>query len=133
MGLDMYLQGKVMFWGKGSKPVLPQSGGFPVSELSVELGYWRKHPNLHGFIVQTFADGADECQDIELDAACIATIIKAVEDKALPHTEGFFFGQSEGSEQEMQEDLAIFKRALEWLALPKQDNIARYVEYRASW
>jgi hypothetical protein len=127
----MYLHGKVIFWSEGSKPVLPQSGGFPVQEFSVELGYWRKHPDLHGFIVQTFADGADECQTIELSAEDIATIIKAVEDKALPHTEGFFFGESDGSETE--EDLVIFRQALAWLALPKQDDLGRYVEYRASW
>ncbi len=131
MGLDMYLHGKVVFWNNDDMPVLPQSGGFPVQEFSVELGYWRKHPNLHGFIVQTFAGGVDECQDIELSAECIATIIKAVEDKALPHTEGFFFGQSDGSE--MEEDLVIFRQALAWLALPTNKSFGRYVNYHASW
>jgi len=131
MGLDMYLHGKVIFWNDSDMPVLPQSGGFPVQEFSVELGYWRKHPNLHGFIVQVFAGGVDECQEIELSVDDIHAIIKAVEGDRLPPTEGFFFGESDGSEKE--EDLVIFRHALAWLALPADKSFSRYVSYRASW
>lgn len=49
MGLDMYLEGKEHIGGE-----------------TVELGYWRKHPDLHGYIVGTFADGKDICQEIPL-------------------------------------------------------------------
>jgi hypothetical protein len=27
------------------------------SRESEDLGYWRKHPNLHGYIINTFAEG----------------------------------------------------------------------------
>jgi len=59
MGLDMFLHGEKYFWGHNGKR--PKEDGFEVKEHILELGYWRKHPNLHGYIVQTFADGKDEC------------------------------------------------------------------------
>lgn len=39
-----------------------------------EVGYWRKVNWLHGFIVDTFADGVDKCQEIELSRADVETI-----------------------------------------------------------
>jgi hypothetical protein len=128
MGLDMYLKGDKFFASyNGNRP---KEDGFEVSRHELQLGYWRKHPNLHGYIVQTFAEGKDECQDIDLSAENIEQIIKAVEDGILPPTTGFFFGASDGSEKE--EDLAIFKAALEWLNV-KEKEVWRSVVYRASW
>jgi len=95
-----------------------------------ELGYWRKHPNLHGYIVETFADGIDECQRIDLSAEDIRRITAAVEAEALPETTGFFFGRSDGSEKD--EDLLIFREALDWLDTDDEDGW-RSVYYRASW
>jgi hypothetical protein len=59
-----------------------------------EIAYWRKHPNLHGFIVNTFADGIDECQKIPLTLENLEKIISAVAADSLPDTEGCFFGAS---------------------------------------
>lgn len=38
------------------------------------VGYWRKVNRLHGFVVDTFAGGVDECQEIELSRADVETI-----------------------------------------------------------
>ena len=57
MGLDMYLEGRKSRYDKQET-----EDGFPLQTKVLELGYWRKHPNLHGYIVQEFADGVDECQ-----------------------------------------------------------------------
>jgi hypothetical protein len=111
--------------------MIPTKRGERKGEL-IDLGYWRKHPNLHGYIVQIFADGVDECQEIPLDAEQIRQIMRAVKDKALPHTTGFFFGHSEGTTAERKEDLDIFQGALDWLAAPENDTI-RTVSYQASW
>jgi hypothetical protein len=56
--------------------------------------------------------------------------MKAVRDKVLPETVGFFFGVSDGSETE--EDLQIFSDALVWL---KEDDkgVWRTITYQASW
>lgn len=153
MGLDMYLKGEKFFWNDDRK-----EDGITVRTLRVELGYWRKHPNLHGYIVKQFADGVDECQEIELSSENIRNIIAAIEEKRLPHTEGFFFGQSGGDEA--NRDIEIFEHALEWLEYNKQEkpelktpeplansgfvisalkvpkkmpSESRYVIYQASW
>ena len=63
MGLDMYLTGEKFVMATGL-----QEDGFPLRSKTLELGYWRKHPNLHGYIVQTFVGGKDECQEIYLGA-----------------------------------------------------------------
>ena len=117
MGLDMYLEGKTFNWKRDAK-----HDGFPIIGVTLELGYWRKHPNLHGFIVQTFADGLDECQDIPLTADAIRQIIAAVKAKSLPSTSGFFFGRSDGSED--AETVAIFERALAWVEGQTKPNLA---------
>lgn len=61
MGLDMYLSGR-KYLRYGNDQI---EDGFRVEEKIVRLGYWRKHPNLHGYIVKTFADDVDECQQFQ--------------------------------------------------------------------
>ena len=73
MGLDMYLTGE-----KFVMSLKLQEDGFRLRSKTLELGYWRKHPNLHGYIVQTFAGGKDECQTIDLGPDHIRTLIAAV-------------------------------------------------------
>ena len=113
MGLDMYLNGRV-----DSSP-----------EASCEeLGYWRKHANLHGYIVQTFANGVDECQEIPLSIDDLKKIVVAVKESQLPFTTGFFFGQSFGDEA--PEDIRIFANAIAFL---EQNGPSASVCYQASW
>ncbi|MCA9062662.1 MAG: hypothetical protein KDA96_06370 [Planctomycetaceae bacterium] len=123
MGLDMYLTGERR---------LPRDHSNTrrlIGEL-YDLGYWRKHPNLHGYIVQEFADGIDDCRSIDLDESAIQQILTAIQEEQLPHTIGFFFGESDGTEKE--HDLAIFSDALAWLA-ETDEQAWRFVVYRASW
>jgi hypothetical protein len=112
MGLDMHLRGRKNFW-----PSYPNSNDrkedeLPVNMIEIDMGYWRKHPDLHGFIVNTFAE-QDDCEEIPLNPEAIRTIIEAIKERRLPKTRGFFFGESTGAEQ--KEDLKIFTRALAWL------------------
>lgn len=128
MGLDMYLEGEKFFMHDNNQV----EDGFRVKQKVIELGYWRKHPNLHGYIVSTFADGKDECQDIQLNEEAIQNIITAIKEKQLPDTIGFFFGVSDKSEEQQNEDIKIFTKALEWLK-DRESNIWRSIVYRASW
>jgi hypothetical protein len=62
--------------------------------------------------------------------------ITAVEQGALPATEGFFFGNSDFNgwmePDGVRDSVAMLRRALDWLqAAPKHE--ARTVIYRASW
>ena len=136
MGLDMYMKGR-KFFAFNAKTRLEE--GFEVEAIEVKLGYWRKHPNLHGYIVQTFAAGRDECQEIELDITQLQTIIEAVQARQLPKTEGFFFGKSATKEdeivEEMKDDLEILAKCVSWLTrLEERDKECWYsVIYHASW
>ena len=135
MGLDMSLYGEIHNIGFGEdKPMLD---GYPLMKQTVELSYWRKHPNLHGYIVNTFADGEDECQRIELNEDDLTKIIEAVKNDKLPFTEGFFFGRSSmpgDSEYENQKeyDIEVFTKARDWLDVDTKNEF-RTVVYQASW
>lgn len=130
MGLDMYLEGK-KYYGYSSRTVAPQvEEGFELKEKIFELGYWRKHPNLHGYIVQNFAGGVDECQKIELDIKNIAQILTAVKEDKLPPTSGFFFGTSR--EEDKDPTIETFEKALRWL-MTEEEGVYRSVIYQASW
>lgn len=45
-----------------------------------EVAYWRKANWLHGYIVETFANGVDECQDIPLSKADVENILAKVKE-----------------------------------------------------
>jgi hypothetical protein len=151
VGLDQYLTGR-KFLQSYRIPVPRMEDGFEVEEITVKLGYWRKHPNLHGYIVQNYgslprdADGdevegerLDDCRDIELSIEHIHDIINAIKEDELPFTEGFFFGKSytrddgEPYEQQKDEDLRLFSRAIAWLTTFEDEACWRSVSYKASW
>jgi len=150
MGLDMYLTGCRHYFGS---KCFKDEEGYPVEGVIITLGYWRKHADLHGYIVREFAEGEDNCQDIDLSAPDIHKIIDAIKTNALPETDGFFFrGYDPGelTEAQMKEmvdnDVEIFTKALGFLAAalvrgekPYDDSPGGYgstwrsVTYRASW
>lgn len=106
MGLDMYA-----FTTRDSVPPVdfPEpSGGCE------ELHYWRKHPNLHGWMEALYRvkGGSEEifnCAPVRLDAADLDALEEAVRARTLPATAGFFFGVTDGSETE--DDLAFIRKA----------------------
>ena len=131
MGLDMYLEGGQYLWTDWKNPENNlRDDGYEVKAKTLRLGYWRKHPDLHGYIVSTFADGVDNCKPIALGETDIEKIIDAVARDELPHTVGFFFGATDGTEKD--ETLHILTAALAWLRT-KEDRVFRTVFYRASW
>ncbi len=127
----MYLEGEKYLWTNWETPIdNRREDDYRIRSIDLELGYWRKHPNLHGYIVKTFNKNIDDCKRISLEEKDIEKIIKAIESEALPYTKGFFFGQSNGSEQ--AEDLNIFKKALSWLKSQNPKEV-RSIYYKASW
>ena len=63
----------------------------------VELAYWRKHPNLQGWMEDLYRSkgGEDEqfnCVDVELTLEDLEQLEQDIKDEALPETQGFFFG-----------------------------------------
>lgn len=116
MGLDMYLTGRKFFWRTWENDGGDRKeDGKIIKNLDVELGYWRKHPNLHGYIVKTFAKGKDDCKEIGLSADDLRGVIAAVKARQLPHTSGFFFGESDPRDETVENDVRVLTEALEWL------------------
>jgi hypothetical protein len=87
-----------------------------------EIHYWRKHPNLHGWMERLYRrkGGTDtdfNLSAVRLDPADLDVLEAAVLGRKLPETSGFFFGQSDGSEQ--LDDLSFIAKAREEIAAGK--------------
>ena len=148
MGLDMYLRGEHYNSDRNRHGEISRSkldNEFEISSYEVDLGYWRKHPDLHGYIVNTFADGKDDCQKIELSEEDLDKIIMAIRhDKLVKDHSGFFFGNSTefGYYEEKEKEYAIncFEKAKKFIRRGKElfekDGLfiqPRSVSYQASW
>jgi len=131
MGLDMFLTGEIYIPTDWNSPENNHyEDGYRLKARLYELGYWRKHPDLHGFIVENFADeGIDDCKPIYLGTDNMQTVITAIRKDQLPNTEGFFFGESLNNPEEKAHAIEIFSKAIKWL----EEDPWRSVYYRASW
>lgn len=62
-----------------------------------ELAYWRKHPNLHGWMAALYRErggkGDFNGDELELTAEDLDNLEYDVENNRLPPTSGFFFGE----------------------------------------
>ena len=97
-------------------------------ENAGELHYWRKHPNLHGWMEQLyFKKGGSKtfnCTPVRLTKDNLDDLDRAIQHNALPPTQGFFFGQSDGSERE--DDLLFIEKA-------RKAILDGYIVYYDSW
>ena len=128
MGLDMYLTGEKYHCLDPENN--PMEDGFEVKSRTLRLGYWRKHPDLHGYIVANFAEGVDQCQRIELFSDRLVELIGSVEQDLLPKTSGFFFGCS--CPEDKAPTLEILRKALAWLD-EYEPGVLKSVYCQASW
>ena len=107
MGLDQYANAR-----KG-EPTLDEDG-YKQWKDSKELAYWRKHPNLQGFMERIYiAKGGTKefnCVDVELDLSDIQTLEVCVKGEELPETGGFFFGE-DSDEWYKESDLEFVEQA----------------------
>lgn len=89
---------------------------FAVPEDAQEIAYWRKHPNLHGWMARRYfekggSDSRFNCNTVRLDAADLDDLERSVKENALPDTTGFFYGQS--GPDRVPDDLAFIAKARE--------------------
>ena len=89
MGLDQYASAR-----RGEAIV--DDEGYAYYEDSMELAYWRKHPNLQGWMQELYyekgGEGEFNCVDVELTLDDLDDLEESLDEKALPETVGFFFG-----------------------------------------
>lgn len=122
MGLDMYAR------ALHSKPATPVD--FDMPDDSEELHYWRKHPNLHGWMKALYKSkgGASpdfNCNTLQLTADDLDKLEADIKGDHLPETTGFFFGKS--SPEDKASDLEFIAKARAALAAGKS------VSYDSWW
>lgn len=97
-----------------------------------ELAYWRKHPNLHGWMEQLWQKKNPEDMssfngiELELTWQDVDDLEQAVMHKQLPTTSGFFFGR-DADEEYYEQDLRFVKETRAELFLGLK------VFYNSSW
>ena len=135
MGLDMYAYaGRV---GQNDEYYEAEYGEDESRKGTVpqprELAYWRKHPNLHGWMEMLWiAKGGDDTSstfngiELELNLHDLDELENDIACRQLPPTEGFFFGGN-ADEHYKETDLKFIKDA--------RDAIANgeCVFYNSSW
>ena len=102
-----------------------------------QLMYWRKHPNLQGWMQQLWESrdrpGADDDSDtqfngveLELEWRDIEQLESAIQRRRLPATTGFFFGDN-SDDYYIEQDLEFCREARAALFLGER------VFYNSSW
>jgi len=95
-----------------------------------EIAYWRKHPNLHGWMHQLWEDQGNSGQfngdELELTWEDLDRLEHVVKNKELPDTSGFFFGNDADAHYQEQ-DLKFIREAKAELFLGLK------VFYNSSW
>lgn len=110
MGLDMYAM--------ITTEALPAAVDFKANGAT-ELHYWRKHPNLHGWMRDLYYAKGGKAESFNLVPVALSLedldrLEAAIRDGSLPPTSGFFFGETDGTEAE--DDLAFIAKAREAIA-----------------
>lgn len=120
MGLDMYayVAGRKGQQNEYWENYNGETDTSPV-EKPRELAYWRKHPNLHGWMAElwvvreTGGEGdTNNFNGIELELTWddLDDLESAVKERALPATSGFFFG-NDADDHYLAQDLEFIKQA----------------------
>ena len=164
MGLDMYFYTRKTIYksfSKWDKPDRANEVNYPEdlktfsdyiydrnfksvqTEISYQIGYFRKFNALHSYIVKTFANGVDNCQDIILYKEDVEQIKKVLDDvlnahqqvekakELLPTQSGFFFGGTDYDEfyfEDVKDATDLMQNLLDNFDFEKYQLV-----YRASW
>ena len=131
MGLDMYAY--VASKGQHDQYYEDLDWQTDVSSVSKprEIAYWRKHPNLHGWMERLAEQknlDYDSFNGVELELTWedLEALEQDIRDNALPATTGFFFGNN-SDEHYREDDLEFVRKAKAEIFLGLK------VFYNSSW
>lgn len=153
MGLDMYLTARRGTWlldddrrsdlDKKINNFFPETEGYALDHIVMEVFYWRKANAIHGWFVRNVQEGVDDCNKyyVNEDALkkLLATINSVLSDRSeenvrnvLKPTSGFFFGSTEINER-FFETMESTKVMLEKLL--SNEKFLRHwdIYYQSSW
>ena len=146
MGLDQYAYvaaragQRAEYWDGAELDQYGKSVNTKVSEPR-ELAYWRKHPNLQGWMESLWKKKMHEANqelpesewdssfngiELELTAEDLDALERAVKKHQLPKTSGFFFG-NDSDQHYYQHDLEFINKARAELFMGLK------VFYNSSW
>jgi hypothetical protein len=137
MGLDMYAytaaragQQNDFYESATWDPEVKESVN-PAIVKPREIAYWRKHPNLHGWMEQLAESknlkyNSFNGIELELTWEDLDELERAVTNNQLPNTRGFFFGE-DADEYYRESDLKFIREAKAELFLGLK------VFYNSSW
>jgi hypothetical protein len=136
MGLDMYAYvaakaGAQADYDKG-KAWDKEKGGMvnPSVTEPREIAYWRKHPNLHGWMNRLWESrgnsGEFNGDELELTWEDLDQLEQAIRNKKLPGTSGFFFGNN-ADDHYREQDLKFVRDA------KAEAFLGLRVFYNSSW
>jgi hypothetical protein len=105
MGLDMY--------ACKTLEQITQPVDFSIDNAEL-IQQWRKHPNLHGWMERLYREKGGKRPDFNCDTVLLTLqdldrLEVDVKRDALPCTDGFFFGVTDGTEKE--EDIMFIENA----------------------
>lgn len=124
MGLDMFA------YRTSVEPA--SSTDFEVSDENIsQIHYWRKHPNLHGWMESLYYEKGGKsdcfnCVNVQLTQEDLQRLEEDIKNGELPQTQGFFFGQSQQDVEEVNEDLQFVEDARQ--AIKNGDHV-----FYSSW
>ena len=136
MGLDMYAYvaakaGAQADYDEG-KAWDKEKGGMvnPSVTEPREIAYWRKHPNLHGWMHRLWESrgnsGDFNGDELELTWDDLEQLEQDIRDKNLPNTSGFFFG-NDADDHYREHDLKFVREA------KAEAFLGLKVFYNSSW
>ena len=117
-----------------------EKADFPHASISIEVAYWRKANQIHGWFVKNVQDGDDDCREYYVDRdrvrELLATCQAVMQDRSkaetlLPPTRGFFFG-SDGFDEWYWKDIENTIDMLSYV-LDNVDTSEWSLYYRSSW
>ena len=121
------------------------------SHIAINVGYWRKANQIHGWFVREVQGGEDNCQDYHVERSQLEELLDLVTQvldgdkeggtdtarKLLPVTGGFFFGnydEDEGYDKWYYMQLEYTKELLtDILTAVPADNYKYDFYYSSSW
>lgn len=125
MGLDMYAY--------ATKAQPKTEIDFSTTNFEVEeLQYWRKHPDLHGWMQNLYDSKGGKSDSfngdcVVLDSEDLDNLEHDLKQWDLPSTTGFFFGQSDTDDETLKNDLEFVAKAREAI------NEGKTVYYTSWW